>query len=206
LIAHVKGTVARKGPDSVVVDVHGVGYLVNVPTGSAVSLPAEGDTVLLHTTMAVRADDISLYGFASLIELELFQMAMGVTGVGPRVALGLLGALGADAFVAAVASNDVRTIMRAPGVGQKLAQRIVLELGEKVAQLAFERRVEAAAGQAGAGRTEALDDVVGALMNWGYSRSDARRAAERAFSSSDAGADVAAVVRHALQLLSGEGR
>ncbi len=205
MIAHLSGTVARKDQGCIIVDVHGVGYRVNVPQAALIDLPAEGESVSLHTIMAVREDDISLYGFATLLELEVFQQAMSVTGVGPKVALALLGALRAEEFARAVASNDVRALTRTPGVGQKLAQRIVLELGEKMAQLTFEHRVDAAA-QAGGGRADVFEDVVGALVNWGYSRADARRAAERAAANSPDTADVATIVRSALQLLSGDRR
>lgn len=207
MIAHLSGTVARKGSDFVVVDVQGVGYLVSVPIGSAMHMPGEGDPIFLHTTMVVREDDISLYGFATPFDLDVFQMAMSVAGVGPRAALGLLGALGAEELARAAASGDVRTIMRAPGIGQKLAQRIVLELGEKMGRLALERRVEAAgAGPAVSERADVYDDVVEALVSLGYGRADSRRAAEQVLSGAEPETETVALVRKALQVLSGEGR
>jgi Holliday junction DNA helicase RuvA len=183
MIARLSGNVARVG-GSLVVDVGGVGYRVNVPASVFGALPADGEKVTLVTHMLVREDDISLYGFTDETELRVFELLLTVSGVGPKVALALLSALSAEDLARAVASEDVKTLTKVPGIGAKTAQRMVLELKEKLAALGFERRVDnMAAGQRVKTRDaseEIADDVLAALLNLGYNRPEAKRATDAA--------------------------
>jgi Holliday junction DNA helicase RuvA len=182
MIAQLKGTVARSTAAFVVLDVNGVGYRVNVPVTVLETLPEPGGELTLVTHMIVREDDISLYGFRDDIELRVFEMLLSVTGIGPKVALGLLSALPAGDLAQAIGSEDVRTLVKVPGVGAKTAQRMVLELRDKVAALGFERRAaRSASGDEPKKRETAadmVDDVVSALLNLGYNKAEAQRAAD----------------------------
>lgn len=206
MIAHLTGTVARTEANSVVLDVNGVGYRAYVPLSVLAGLPRDGSPVTLFTSMVVREDDISLYAFRTEHELKVFQALTGVTGVGPKLALSLLSVLEGPELARAIAGGDTRALTRVPGVGPKLAQRLVLELGDKMAAIVFEQRVEMAeAGGAPVGGA-ALDDIVEALVNLQYSRSDARRAAEQVITASGGATDVPSLLREALRVLSGTGK
>lgn len=184
MIAQLNGTVARTGPSWVILDVGGVGYRVYVPLSVLETLPKVGEKTLLLTHTLVREDDLSLYGFLEEIELKVFELLLTVSGVGPKVALGLLSALRADELARAVGGEDVRTLTRVPGIGPKVAQRLVLELRDKLQALGFERRVEALATQdkvrQEGGVAPLVEDVVSALINLGYNKNEAQRATDTA--------------------------
>ena len=203
MIAHLSGTVARTDANSVILDVNGVGYRALVPLGVLSTLPAEGERVMLFTSMIVRDDDITLYGFRDADEQRVFEALIGVAGVGPKVALSLLSVLDGAALSAAIASGDAKTLTRVPGVGPKLAQRIVLELGDRMAQFAFEQKVQSLTDRNSVADREAFEDIVEALVNLQYSRTDARKAAEKVMSESAGPTDVPKLIRDALKLLSG---
>jgi len=206
VIAHLRGTVARVEANSVVVDVGGVGYRAFVPLTVLSVLPEPGGPVTLHTTMVVREDDITLYGFGSTEEQALFGVLTSVSGVGPKVALSMLSVMDAPALARAIASSDTRALTKIPGIGPKLAQRVCYELGERVAEMAFAQRVEALASTASAEENAAFEDVVEALVNLGYSRTDARKAAERAIAAAADKAHAPGLIREALSLLTRTGR
>ncbi len=132
MIAFLDGTVAEKAADRVVVDVGGVGYEVAVPVSTAAKLPAVGRPVRLFTRMHVRDDAMLLFGFASPDERSLFDLLVTVNGIGPKVALAFLSALAPDALRRAVVSGDVAALTVVPGVGKKVAQRVVLDLKDKL--------------------------------------------------------------------------
>ncbi|PKQ16143.1 MAG: Holliday junction branch migration protein RuvA [Actinobacteria bacterium HGW-Actinobacteria-7] len=131
MIAFLTGIVAAKGTGFVVLDVAGVGYQLNMPTGSLASLPPEGGRATIHTHLHVREDELSLFGFADDTEKSAFELLITVSGVGPKVALATLSALSPDALAAAIAADDVALISSVPGIGKKTAQRIILDLSEK---------------------------------------------------------------------------
>lgn len=203
MIAQLTGSVLRTDPNSVVVDVHGVGYRAFVPLSVLSSLPAAGGKVSLFTTMIVREDDITLYGFRTQEEQDVFQALIGVAGVGPKVALSLLSVFEGPTLAQAIASGDTKALTRVPGVGPKLAQRIALELGDHMARLAFDRKVEGVAGATPTPGGQAFDDVVEMLVSLQYNRTDARKAAERALTEAGGDADVPDLIRKALSILSG---
>ena len=184
MIAQLRGIVARSAGNYVVLDVNGVGYKVNVPLTVIEGLPPADQTLTLITHTQVREDDISLFGFLDESELKVFELLLTVSGVGPKVALGLLSALTANDLAQAISSDDVRTLTKVPGVGAKTAQRMVLELKEKILQFGFEQRVGkiAIAGPVKKleGNAALLDDAVSALINLGYNKPEAQRGADMA--------------------------
>ena len=165
LIARLRGVVEEWGADWLLVFVGGVGLRLQVPASTAEALGRRGENVVLHTHLHVRDDALTLYGFASAEDLRLFEMLISVSGVGPRGALSLLSALGADGLSDAVSAGDAPRLQQVPGVGQKMAARLVLELKGKLA------------GRAVASVSTGRDDeVVAALVGLGYTQAEAQAA------------------------------
>lgn len=174
-LAHLRGTVAALGPDWVVIDVAGVGFRAWIPGGLAASLSL-GQEATLHTHLLVREDGMSLYGFARDIDLEVFEQLISVSGVGPRAALALLSAMTAEELASAVVQSDVARLRGVPGIGEKTAGRLVIDLQAKLASLALAG--DGAVPKAGAPRPD--EDVVAALVGLGYSQAEAAAAAAEA--------------------------
>jgi Holliday junction DNA helicase RuvA len=171
MIGRLTGRLATKAPDSVLLDVAGVGYLVHIPLSTFYELPAEESPASLWIHTHVREDALALYGFLTERERALFQLLLGVAGIGPRVALTVLSGIPPVELVEALRRQDVRRLVAIPGVGKKTAERMVLELAEKAAAFAEE-------APAGAPAAVAAEDVVSALVNLGYRKAEAERAVE----------------------------
>lgn len=175
MIASLAGRLQRVSGDSVIIDVAGVGYLVTVPLSTLQALPAPGETVTLLIHTHLREDALSLFGFSSELEKELFQVLMGVSGIGPKLALSILSGLPAEDLTAAIAGCDEARLSTVPGVGRKTAARICLELKDKVRLLI--PAGHPAAPAAAAGGTD--EDAVSALVNLGYKRPQAEETVRR---------------------------
>lgn len=196
MIARLRGELVEVESGRVVVDCAGVGYDVSVPESVAALLPPLGTEVVLLTRQIVREDAVSLYGFLDPFQRRLFDLLIGVTGCGPKASMALLGQLGEDAVASAILAQDARVLRRATGVGAKLAERILLELKDKIQEEAFLRKVGAAARPVKKAPTD--DELVEALLALGYRRNEAEGAAERA---RDQAPDVQGQLRAALALL-----
>jgi Holliday junction DNA helicase RuvA len=188
MIAHLRGSILEKHPNRIVIDVNGVGYDVFVPLSTFYGLGEPGTAIALRIHTHVREDAFLLYGFATLLEQELFERLIGVSGIGPKLALAVLSGIEPQEFINAIERGDLARLTAIPGVGKKTAERIVLELKDRLP------RAPSAAVAAGTAAPEApllRDDVVSALVNLGYHRPLAEKAAEAAIktigSSSDAG-------------------
>jgi len=160
---------------TVVVECAGVGYEVQVPESVMAHLPTLDVEVTLLTRQIFREDGVSLYGFLEAFQRKLFDLLMTVKGCGPKVALSLIGSIGEDAVAGAIQAQDVKALIRAPGVGARLAERIILELREKIGVEQFARRVSAAAAVRSA--VAPADELVDALLALGYRRNEAEAAA-----------------------------
>jgi Holliday junction DNA helicase RuvA len=169
VIARLTGTVAATGKDYVVILVGGVGFLVSVPQTFLNGLSGPGQEVTLHTHLHVRENDLALYGCQSEEELALFRLLLGVSGIGPKVALAVLSFLPADQLQTAIAQEDVVTLARVPGIGPKTAKKLVFDLKDKVA-------VEVMAGEPQPVLTDADADLIAALTTLGYSVAEAQEA------------------------------
>lgn len=198
MIAELSGALTRVGADFVVVNVGGVGYKVYAPLSVIADMPPVDNEIKLFTFTYVKEDALTLYGFSDLDQQALFELLLTVSGVGPKVALNILSVLPVEHLADAIATDNHAALVRIPGIGSKTAQRIVLELKEKIATLRWERRVERLAKPA---EQEVLADVVEGLVALGYNRNDSRDAAERALSAVADKTNSAAVVREALNLL-----
>jgi Holliday junction DNA helicase RuvA len=172
VIAHLAGTVLRAGPDFVVVDVGGVGYMVSVSAGTRQKVPPPGSSLELHIHTHVREDQLNLYGFASVEELDLFEMLIEVDGVGPRVGLNILSAASLEVLKRAIVSEDAAPIRRASGVGQRTAAKVIIELKPRLDAAADLSAVPRAAAIAGDGAVPKA--VESALRNLGFTSQEAR--------------------------------
>lgn len=195
MIASLRGTLSHREPAGIIVDVAGVGYLVEVPLGTFERLPEAGREVTLHTEMVVREDGWSLYGFDSAVDRAIFRRLIGATGVGARLALAILSTLGPDRAVRAVRDRDLAALSTVPGIGRKKAERIALELADRLDDLR-------AATVAGTSATSPSADAVRALVALGYPAGPAEQAVRRAGEAGGTG-DTAALVRRALTELTG---
>jgi Holliday junction DNA helicase RuvA len=197
MIAHLRGTLLAKHPNQAIVETHGVGYdvVITVPTFS--EMPAEGSEVALHIHTHVREDALSLYGFLRLGEKHLFEKLLTVSGIGPKLAITILSGMPAEEMVAAIRGSDVARLTRIPGIGKKTAERMVLELRDKLP--AAVGAAETSAAQA----SPVEEDVISALVNLGYQRAAAEKALLASRNGKDAGTkNFEALFRDALGTLS----
>jgi Holliday junction DNA helicase RuvA len=184
MIAHLSGTLFSKQATSVIVDVGGVGYEVTIPLSTFYDLEDTGKPVQLRIYTHVREDTLQLYGFKTIRERELFLKIISVSGIGPKLGITLLSGMSADELIAAIRTNDLARLTLIPGVGRKTAERLVIELREKVAALTSAQLEEALTMKAAATGESRQDDVRGdalsALLNLGYQRGSAEKALDGA--------------------------
>ena len=177
MIAHLRGRIAEKHPNRVTVDVNGVGYDVFVPLSTFYGLGDAGSDTALRIHTHVREDALLLYGFGTLLEQELFERLIGVSGIGPKVALGVLSGIEPLELIRAIERGDLARLTAIPGVGKKTSERIVLELKDRLPRA---HAAAALAGDAAPIPPPLQDDVVSALVNLGYHRPLAEKAAAAA--------------------------
>ena len=170
MIAHLRGTLLAKHPNQAIVETYGVGYDVTISVPTFSEMPAAGSEVALHIHTHVREDALSLYGFLRLAEKHLFEKLLTVSGIGPKLAITILSGMPAGEMVMAIRSGDVARLTRIPGIGKKTAERMVLELRDKLP--ATTGAAEVAAAQA----SPVEEDVISALVNLGYQRAVAEKA------------------------------
>ena len=221
MIGKLSGVVDWKGSDQVLLDVRGVGYIIHVNDRTLASLPPAGEVAFLYTDLLVREDLLQLFGFLTLFDREWHRLLMTVQGVGAKASMAMLGALGAEGVARAIALGDVRSIQSAPGVGPKLAQRVILELKSKApAMMALggtlpaaavvepfdaadpappKRRIPTAPPPI-SNRAAFAADALSALVNLGYAQGDAAQAV-MTISAKNPDADTATLIRAALKLL-----
>jgi holliday junction DNA helicase RuvA len=178
MIAHLRGRLLEKQPNRLIVDVQGVGYEVHVPLSTFYGLGEPGAEVALRVHTHVREDTLALYGFSSALELQIFERLIAVSGIGPKLALAVLSGIEPPDLIAAVRHGDVARLTAIPGVGKKTAERIGLELKDRLAAL-VPADAAAAPGPADSGPSLS-GDALSALVNLGYHRPLAERAVERA--------------------------
>jgi Holliday junction DNA helicase RuvA len=199
MIAQVQGILAAKQVDRVIVDVHGVGYQVFIPLSTYYTLPEPADRVTLLTTMYVREDALRLYGFATAEEQDLFTLLMSVSSIGPRLALNMLSSIAAPDLRRAIAQSDIAALQAIPGIGRKTAERVILELKEKVVLL------EMTAVEHGAAPLpkddQLVSDVLSALLNLGYKRGEAEKALRTVRARQDGDVVVETLLKDSLRLL-----
>lgn len=206
MIAHLSGKLLLKGATSVIVDVSGVGYEVTIPLSTAYELGEAGSDVALRIYTVVREDALQLYGFQSGRERELFILLIGVSGIGAKSAIAMLSSMTADEIAAAIRTNNLAKLTAIPGIGKKTAERLVIELRDKITQLSSPALEEAIAANGGGKPAKPsidsiYDDALEALLTFGYAKPQAERALKTTMS--DGGeVTVEALLRRSLKVLS----
>ncbi|MFZ0319378.1 MAG: Holliday junction branch migration protein RuvA [Candidatus Sulfotelmatobacter sp.] len=196
MIAHLRGTLLTKHPNQVVVETAGVGYEVNISVPTFSELPGNGTEVALHIHTHVREDLIALYGFLRVTEKQLFEKLITVSGIGPKLAITILSGMAAAELAGAIRGNDLARLTRIPGIGKKTAERMVLELRDKLP-------ADTGATQAAMPSISAIEeDVLSALVNLGYQRAAAEKALAGALKNGGKGGSFDALFREALAGLS----
>ncbi len=181
MIARLHGRIVEKHPHRVIVDVHGVGYDLHIPLSTFYGLGEPGADAVFRVHTHVREDTLALFGFATALELRVFEKLIGISGIGPRLALAVLSGIEPAELVRAVGRGDVRRLTGIPGIGKKTAERMGLELRDRLPAV-LETGPEAEAGEEpGAARS----DLVSALVNLGYTRPPAERAVDAALGAGD---------------------
>ncbi|TET30083.1 Holliday junction branch migration protein RuvA [Candidatus Aerophobetes bacterium] len=191
MIHYLKGKLVAKSPTFVIVEVGGLGYRVNFPLSTYQALPPEGSTVSLYTHLHLRDDGIDLYGFLKEEEKDFFLLLTSLSKIGPKSALRMLSSLSLPEFKKAVKAGDLNALVRIPGIGRKTAQRMVLELKDKI---------EAEEPQ-GSGKEVLTKDAVAALTSLGYTRSEADKAVRTALSSVREEMDLPELIKEALRCI-----
>ena len=196
MIAQLRGQILRKGPQEVVVDVAGVGYRVAIPVSTFYRLGEPGSEVELRTYTHVREDTLALYGFLTGAEQDLFERLISVGGVGPRLAVNILSGIEVPDLVSALRTSDVSRLTRVPGVGKKTAERLIVELKDKMPPAVPEETPMAPAAD------RPKEDLLSALVNLGYSRGEVERGVDRALREDGSGR-FEDLLRRALQIVAG---
>ena len=198
MIAHIEGTLSDKGADSVVIDAGGVGFELNVSANTLSACPRAGEKMKLYAYLAVREDAMELFGFATKEEKKMFLRLIGVSGIGPRTALGVLSALSVRDLSVALVTGDAQALARAPGIGKKTAQRLVLELKDKVSNEELTSSGAPVPAQKAASNAEG--EAIEALMALGYPASEAAKAVSSVAGQADTSDEI---LRLALRGMSG---
>ncbi len=196
MIAHLRGTILEKQPNRVVVDVGGVGYDVAVPLSTFYGLGDAGAAIALRVHTHVREDAITLFGFATALELDLFERLIGISGIGPKVGLAVLSGIEPPELIGAIGRGDLARLTAIPGVGKKTSERIVLELKDRLP------KTHVVAAVAGVEDAPVLrDDLISALLNLGYHRPLAEKGVDAALKAVGRDAGFERTLKQALREL-----
>jgi holliday junction DNA helicase RuvA len=195
MIGYLKGILAEKKPNSLLLDVGGVGYLVNIPVSTFLELPEEGSTLALFIYTHVREDILALYGFRTMREKLLFEKLISVSGIGPKVAISFLSGMSSDELIPAIQNADIGKLSTIPGVGRKTAERVSLELREKIPQLMSESAQVAT-------EKPMREDLISALVNLGYQQNLAERIVKHVLDKSKSDASFEELLKSALHGIS----
>lgn len=198
MYAYVRGVLAELEPNHIVIDVNGIGYNIYIPTNCFDYLPNMGEECKVYTYLYLREDAMMLYGFLRKDDLELFKQLISVSGIGPKGAIGVLSVLSADDLRFAILSGDAKAIAKAPGIGAKTAQRVILELKDKISlEDAFEKKLEHADALVKSADSQVKNDAVLALTALGYSSAESLKAVSKVEMTE--GMDVEMVLKAALK-------
>jgi Holliday junction DNA helicase RuvA len=202
MIALISGKIVYKGISHVIVDVQGVGYRVFIPLTTYYELPEVGETITLHVYTNVKQDAINLFGFYTVQERDIFQLMISVSGIGPRISMNILSGISARELLNAISSGNVGKLVNIPGVGKKMAERLILELKEKVIKKMMMAKMPVADDQHQASEI-IVEDVLSALVNLGYKSNMAREALDKVLHSSEEKLGMDKLLKKTLKLLAG---
>jgi Holliday junction DNA helicase RuvA len=202
MIARINGTLIEKSVSNIIIDAHGIGYRIFVPLTTFYELPEAGATIALHTYTHVREDAIHLFGFYSIEEKDVFELMIGVTGIGPKLAINILSGIAARDLMEAISHGNIGRLVGIPGVGRKTAERMVLELKDKLVKLLTDK----SGRQVGSliKETDLLqEDAMSALVNLGYKSNAVRDVLDKVIQSSDEKLTLDVLLKKALKQLAG---
>lgn len=202
MIALICGKIAYKGISSIVVDVNGVGYRVSIPLSTFYELPEAGAVVSLHVHTHVKEDAINLFGFYTIQERDFFQLLISVSGIGPKLGMSIISGIPVRDLMQAISRGDVVKLVSIPGVGRKMAERLILELKEKVVQKMMREQIPAADEREKAGEM-IKEDVLSALVNLGYKNNTAKDALDRVMQVSKEELTLDELLKKTLKILAG---
>jgi holliday junction DNA helicase RuvA len=202
MIALINGKIAYKGISSIVVDVSGVGYRIFIPLTTFYELPDAGMPVSLHVHTHVKQDAINLFGFYTIQERDLFQLMISVSGIGPKIAMNILSGIAANDLLQAISRGDLGKLISVPGVGRKMAERLILELKEKVIKKMMMEQIPAPDDQQKAGEM-IKEDVLSALVNLGYKNNTAKDALDKVMQMSKEDLTLDQLLKKTLKILAG---
>ena len=192
MIEHVRGVLQYKSPAFIVIETGGIGYKISLPLSSYGLLPREGEEIKINTYLHCREDGLSLYGFLNQEERGFFLLLISISKIGPKSALRMLSSISPFEFKKAIKRGDLTTLTDIPGIGKKTAQRLILELKEKIAE--EEEIIEG-------GDEELVKDAISALLSLGYTRNEARIAIKEAINASKEGIDLTSLIKEALKYI-----
>lgn len=202
MIALISGKIVYKGISHVIVDVQGVGYRVFIPLTTFYELPEAGQTITLHVHTNVKQDAINLFGFYTVQERDLFQLMISVSGIGPKMSMNILSGISAQELLRAISGGNVEKLVNIPGVGKKMAERLILELKEKVIKKMMLDETPVADDQHQANEI-IMEDALSALVNLGYKSNVAKDALDKALRSSDEEIGMDTLLKKTLKILAG---
>lgn len=202
MIALINGKIAYKGISSIVVDVSGVGYRIFIPLSTFYELPEAGGQVTLHIHTHVKQDAINLFGFYTVQERDLFQLMISVSGIGPKIAMNIISGIAANDLLQAISRGDLGKLVSVPGVGRKMAERLILELKEKVIKKMMLEQIPAADDQHQASAM-IKEDVLSALVNLGYKNNTAKDALDKVMQVSKEDLTLDQLLKKTLKILAG---
>lgn len=183
MIGRIRGLLIEKSPGHILLEVGGIGYEIDIPYTTFFHLPEQGQELILHTHFSVREDAQSLYGFAARLDRDLFRLLIKVNGVGPKLAVGILSGLDAAQFIRCVEGRDTNALVKLPGVGKKTAERLLIEMADRIGQLEGQFVAGLGSGEAQPVKStsshEPVDEAEAALIALGYKPQEATRAVSR---------------------------
>lgn len=201
MYSYIRGELAEINSDHIVLDVNGIGYQIYIPTNTLNYFPSIGEMVKIHTYLYIREDAMMLYGFLTRDDLDMFKMLITVSGIGPKGGLGILSTLSTDDLRFAVLSDDAKAIAKAPGIGAKTAQRVIIDLKDKMSlEEAFEKKLEHTTNKVLPENNSIKNDAVLALNALGYSSTESLKAVSKVEITEDM--DVEDVLKAALKHMS----
>lgn len=202
MIALISGKIVHKGVSHVIVDVHGVGYRIFIPLTTFYELPEAGQVITLHVHTTVKQDAINLFGFYTVQERDLFQLMISVSGIGPKMSMNILSGISAQELLRAISGGNVGKLVNIPGVGKKMAERLILELKEKVIKKMVMEEMPAADDQHQAGEI-IIEDALSALVNLGYKSNVAKDALDKVLRASEEELGMDQLLKKTLKILAG---
>ncbi|MEI8365506.1 MAG: Holliday junction branch migration protein RuvA [Parachlamydiaceae bacterium] len=198
MFCHIKGTLVHATVSFVVIDVGGVGYKIFIPANVSGQIPHSGSPITLYTSFVVREQAQTLYGFFSMQERDFFEALLGVTGIGPKIALALVGHMPLTDLQQAIVNEDTATICRIPGIGKKGAERLIIEMRDKI-DVSFMSSDDSIHRTSGDPRAQIVCDAMSALINLGYNQGTAQKAMKKSLKDAPESIDLAALISTALK-------